>query len=690
MAAVIFNGSFVKTLKDNIKVGVGENIFLMSGDSDDPTSVAKDAPEGSIYWRLGTSEIYQKLDNGSSTSWSRMDGDIKGPGTSTDEAVARWDGATGLLLQDSPVLINDTGTISGVQNITLSGTVDGRDVSVDGAALDSHLDGGASKHDANEIDYERVDGSKVDIQAASDELEAAVTDLDDTKLSVAGNNTMTADLDMGTNAITNVGNVDGRDVSADGSTLDGHLDGGASKHDATEIDYERLDGSKKNIQASSDDTESAITDLDDAIGALTASPTNYTPASPTIVSSHLIGIDTELGNITNLINSFEWQDSALDYITDNTAVPPTEVSGNRYVLSDDGGAPNAAWDGASAGDIVEFNGTTWDATTPTIGMMISIDDETTSLRQWGGSSWSQKFFESTTASGFLSMSTFDVQLTNLSSQNLILGSAGNVATSVDLSTLGEINGTTAGGLVIKTNTVVNAQVNSAAAIEFSKMENLTANRALASDASGDVSATAVTDTELGFVSGVTSALQTQLDAKLDDFSSTTDNVLMRSNGTAGDAVQDSSVVLSDTDAMTGLASLTFTTGVLASSILDEDNLVSDSDTALATQQSIKAYVDSSVAAGVFDVNSISTNTNAVANKTYLVDVSGGVVTVTLPAPAANTFVKIKDSTSSANTNNITVARNGSEEIDTVAGNYTIDSNLQASVFVSDGTDWFVF
>ncbi len=43
--------------------------------------------------------------------------------------------------------------------------------------------------------------------------------------------------------------------------------------------------------------------------------------------------------------------------------------------------------------------------------------------------------------------------------------------------------------------------------------NLTASRALASDASGKVAATSVTSTELGYVSGVTSAIQTQIDSK---------------------------------------------------------------------------------------------------------------------------------------------------------------------------------
>ena len=45
---------------------------------------------------------------------------------------------------------------------------------------------------------------------------------------------------------------------------------------------------------------------------------------------------------------------------------------------------------------------------------------------------------------------------------------------------------------------------------------VTASRALASNADGYVSATSVTSTELGYVSGVTSAIQTQLNGKVDE------------------------------------------------------------------------------------------------------------------------------------------------------------------------------
>ena len=73
--------------------------------------------------------------------------------------------------------------------------------------------------------------------------------------------------------------------------------------------------------------------------------------------------------------------------------------------------------------------------------------------------------------------------------------------------------------------IVNADIKSTALIEFSKMENLTASRALVSDTNGDVSASAVTDTEIGYLSGLASNLQTQINAKLNALMPTGTNIL---------------------------------------------------------------------------------------------------------------------------------------------------------------------
>ena len=61
--------------------------------------------------------------------------------------------------------------------------------------------------------------------------------------------------------------------------------------------------------------------------------------------------------------------------------------------------------------------------------------------------------------------------------------------------------------------LVNADIKASAAIAFSKMADLTASRALVSDGSGDVSVSAVTSTEVGYLDGVTSAIQTQINTK---------------------------------------------------------------------------------------------------------------------------------------------------------------------------------
>jgi len=64
-------------------------------------------------------------------------GDVAGPASSVDNAIARYDGVTGKTIQEGTVIIGDTGDVSGVANLSLSGNVNGRNVSADGLALDA-------------------------------------------------------------------------------------------------------------------------------------------------------------------------------------------------------------------------------------------------------------------------------------------------------------------------------------------------------------------------------------------------------------------------------------------------------------------------------------------------------------------------------------------------------------------------
>ena len=51
-----------------------------------------------------------------------------------------------------------------------------------------------------------------------------------------------------------------------------------------------------------------------------------------------------------------------------TGVPPTEVSGDRYIV-EGAGVPNPDWDGALINDIVEFDGSSWISLSAEGGMM---------------------------------------------------------------------------------------------------------------------------------------------------------------------------------------------------------------------------------------------------------------------------------------------------------------------------------
>jgi hypothetical protein len=89
--------------------------------------------------------------------------------------------------------------------------------------------------------------------------------------------------------------------------------------------------------------------------------------------------------------------------------------------------------------------------------------------------------------------------------------------------------------------------------------DLTVSRALVSDGSGKVSAATTTATEIGYVNGVTSAIQTQIDSKAAGASSSTDNAVPRFDSTTGKILQGSGVTIDDSNNLTvpGTGSHTF-------------------------------------------------------------------------------------------------------------------------------------
>jgi hypothetical protein len=146
----------------------------------------------------------------------------------------------------------------------------------------------------------------------------------------------------------------------------------------------------------------------------------------------------------------------------------------------------------AVGDWVVYNGSIWEKSTNS-NAVVSVNGQT----------------------GVVSLSTTNISegtnlyFTDERAQDAI---GAMVANSSKVS-LTYVDGTPSLTADIVAGSLVNADVSASAAIDMSKLAALTVSRALVSDGSGVVSVSAVTSTELGYVSGVTSSIQTQLGNK---------------------------------------------------------------------------------------------------------------------------------------------------------------------------------
>lgn len=135
-----------------------------------------------------TKQLASKDDSGAVKLYG---GDVVGPAGATDKAVSRYDATTGKIIQDSLVTVDDNG------NIATPGTVDGRDVSVDGAKLDG-IPAGALPGDvvgpasATDNALARFDGATGKLIKDSSGLK-----YDGNKLDVTGNIKSTGFMDFG-------------------------------------------------------------------------------------------------------------------------------------------------------------------------------------------------------------------------------------------------------------------------------------------------------------------------------------------------------------------------------------------------------------------------------------------------------------------------------------------------------------
>lgn len=456
-------------------------------------------------------------------------GDTTGPASSTDNAVVRFDGTTGKALQNSSVTIDDSGNISSSGDLSLTG------------------------------------GSGSDL---------LITQLGKVVLNITagGNNYVVAGAGGTPSLDLYAGNVKGVSVPYDGTQVS--LPNGVNLGNTTASTALVLDSSKNVISSSVTSTElgyvsgvtSALqTQLNNKISsdgsiAFTSNQsmgghnlTNVaTPSSATDAANKQYVLD----QVAAAGTSAEWQASVITAtILDPSTISGTPTAGDRYLIN---GTGVGGWSGKDNQIAQYVSGNkalvgSWTYTVASTGTYVSADDASTVLYYFGGSSWTTKSFEVTTASTGLTKVGNDIRTDSSLAGSALTFTTGVLSVNVDNSTLdissnnlevkaggitntqvsnsaaiaysklnlasSIVNADISGSAAIAysklnlTGSIVNADVASGAAIAVNKLAALTANKAVATDSSGFLVSSATTDTELGFVSGVTSAIQTQLNGK---------------------------------------------------------------------------------------------------------------------------------------------------------------------------------
>lgn len=111
-----YTGTVVLTQSD-----IGGTVAIANGGTGQTTANA--AFNALAPSQTGNTGKYLTTD-GTNTSWAtNAGGDVVGPSSATDNALARFDTTTGKLIQNSVVIVDDNGNMSGIRSETYSGVV---------------------------------------------------------------------------------------------------------------------------------------------------------------------------------------------------------------------------------------------------------------------------------------------------------------------------------------------------------------------------------------------------------------------------------------------------------------------------------------------------------------------------------------------------------------------------------------
>lgn len=156
-----------------IRIGGAENI-IQYDDADFPTGVESSASMASGSAPINPEEVLRLTDIGT------LVGDVSGPASATDNAIARFDLATGKLIQNSSITISDAGDINLAARSILGTSVD-----IDNAEMQQLSNIGAATISSDQWGYLGACG------AGGGQLLAALTADESTQLEAIGAVTIT-------------------------------------------------------------------------------------------------------------------------------------------------------------------------------------------------------------------------------------------------------------------------------------------------------------------------------------------------------------------------------------------------------------------------------------------------------------------------------------------------------------------
>ena len=559
-------------------------------------------PTNTTYWNL----MAQKGAAGEGS------GDVSGPSSATDNAVARFDSITGKLIQDSLVTINDSGSV----NIPA-----GQSYLVNGTPVSGYSDEQAQDAVAGMIaDTDTVDFTYTD---ATPELKADVKDASITNAKLANMATKTykgrtsattgspedvsvatlkSDLsltkaDVGLENVDNAQQIPSSYLDTDG-TLTANSDTKVASQKATKTyadtkipkfadpNADRLvfwDDSATAFGALTPSTGLTITNTDMTVRGASTTQTGIVELATTAETE--TGTDTTravtpdaLHDMTTLAGASWMLDE--DNMASNSAVKvPSQQSTKAYADTKLAKATNVTVindTGIADGEVAVFNLTNKDIRTSdkTIVTTLGADDTTLPTSKAVADAIS-------TSGGYTDEEAQDAVGSILTDSSEIDFTYNDTTPSITASIkAGSIDET-------KLDTSVNASLDLAdSAIQSTDLATVATTGSYS-----DLSGTPDLTTKLDKATNVTAINDTGIaDGEIAVFNLTNKDIRTSDKTLPSGAV----VGTTDTQALSNktLTSPVINTGVSGTAILDEDNMASDSATKLATQQSIKAYVDS--------------------------------------------------------------------------------------------------